>query len=66
VNGNVLIEGSSVRVKNREAVIFDAPFLLEEDEKYYGKKPFRTYLGPRYNGGISDHLPVYLDLLIDE
>ncbi len=66
VNGGLLVEESRVRVKNGEAIIFDAPFLLEKDEKYYGKKPFRTYLGPRYHGGFSDHLPVYLDLLIDE
>jgi predicted extracellular nuclease len=37
-------------------------FLLREDEKYGGYKPFRTYLGPAYLGGFSDHLPVYLDL----
>lgn len=66
VNGGLLMEGSGTQVKNGKAIIFDAGFLLEEDEKYYGKKPFRTYLGPRYHGGFSDHLPVYLDLLIDE
>ncbi len=66
VNGALLKEGSSTRVKNGEAIIFDAPFLLEKDEKYYGKKPFRTYLGPRYHGGFSDHLPVYLDLVVDD
>ena len=38
--------------------IGDLPFLLEADEKYGGKKPFRTYLGPRYLGGYSDHLPL--------
>lgn len=38
--------------------IGDLPFLLEDDEKYGGKKPFRTYLGPRYLGGYSDHLPL--------
>jgi len=38
--------------------IFDAPFLLEEDERYGGVKPFRTYLGPKYKGGFSDHLPL--------
>lgn len=38
--------------------VFDAPFLLEEDEKYGGMKPYRTYLGPRYVGGFSDHLPL--------
>lgn len=34
--------------------------LLEPDEKYTGKKPRRTYSGYRYNGGISDHLPLVL------
>ena len=38
--------------------VFDAPFVVEEDEKYGGIKPFRTYLGPRYLGGYSDHLPL--------
>jgi len=38
--------------------IGDLPFLLQDDEKYGGKKPFRTYLGPKYLGGYSDHLPL--------
>ncbi|MGI6233534.1 MAG: endonuclease/exonuclease/phosphatase family protein [Prevotella sp.] len=38
--------------------INDASFLLEEDKKYGGVKPRRTYLGPRYLGGFSDHLPL--------
>lgn len=38
--------------------IHDAAFLLEEDKKYGGVKPRRTYLGPRYIGGFSDHLPL--------
>ncbi len=41
--------------------IFDAPFLLQDDEVWFGKKPFRTYNGPKYLGGFSDHLPVYAD-----
>ncbi len=40
--------------------IFTAPYLLEEDIKYTGVKPFRTYAGFKYNGGISDHLPILL------
>ena len=44
------------------ARIFHADFLFEDDETYYGKKLFRTYLGPRYIGGFSDHLPVFIDL----
>ena len=36
----------------------DLPFLLEEDEKYGGVKPRRTYNGLRYQRGFSDHLPL--------
>ena len=41
---------------------FSLPWLLEEDIKYGTQKPRRTYFGPVYHGGISDHLPIYLDL----
>jgi len=43
-----------------EAHIFKGDFLLVSDEKYGGTKPFRTFLGPRYIGGYSDHLPVFV------
>lgn len=43
---------------NASCEIGDLPFLLQDDEKYGGKKPFRTYLGPKYLGGYSDHLPL--------
>ena len=33
-------------------------FLLEEDKQFLGRKPHRTNIGPRYNGGASDHLPI--------
>jgi len=42
--------------------IFDANFLLEKDDSYLGYKPFRTFIGYRYNGGYSDHLPIFIDL----
>ena len=35
------------------------PFLLTEEGT-----PHRTYLGPRYAGGTSDHLPIWADLFI--
>jgi len=44
--------------------IFRAEYLFEPDVRYQGVKPFRTYIGPRYNKGFSDHLPVYLDIVI--
>jgi hypothetical protein len=43
--------------------IFKASWLIEPDEKYLGDRPYRTYSGPKYTGGYSDHLPVYVDLI---
>ena len=44
------------------AYIADPPFLLETDERYGGVKPRRTFIGPRHNGGVSDHLPLVVRL----
>jgi predicted extracellular nuclease len=37
-------------------------FLLQTDKRNIGNKPYPTYSGPKYIGGYSDHLPIYLDL----
>lgn len=50
------------QVKMKQSAIFRGSWLIEKDEKYLGEKPFRTYAGPKYLGGYSDHLPVYIDL----
>ncbi len=47
------------------ASVFKASFLLEKDEGFVGEKPFRTFAGYKFNGGFSDHLPVYIDLIIN-
>ena len=49
-----------------KAKVFESDQLLEPDERYSGKRPFRTFIGFRYHGGFSDHLPVYIDLLENE
>ena len=46
------------------ANIFDENWLQENDEKYGGIKPWRTYNGFQYIGGYSDHLPIFLDINI--
>jgi predicted extracellular nuclease len=43
------------------AEIFDEHFLKEWKGKYKGN-PFRTYVGKWYQGGFSDHFPVYVYL----
>ena len=40
--------------------ILEIPFLMTYEKKYPGMKPFRTYSGPRYIGGVSDHCPIVL------
>ncbi|MFT3740108.1 MAG: endonuclease [Breznakibacter sp.] len=51
--GKLAAQGASLAFK-----VVDLPFLLEKDETYLGQKPFRTFIGPVYHGGFSDHLPV--------
>jgi len=46
----------------KDAGIYQQDFMMYTDKKY-GQSPSRTYGGPRYFGGYSDHLPVYIDLL---
>jgi hypothetical protein len=36
--------------------------LLTDDGNRPGQRPKRTYQGPRYEGGLSDHLPMLLKL----
>ena len=48
------------------AYINDAPFLLTEDDKYGGWKPFRSYTGYRFSAdGTSDHLPIVVRWLLE-
>ena len=58
----VMDDSKGLHYQEGSARIFHADFMLEDDETYHGKKLFRTYIGPRYFGGFSDHLPVYIDL----
>ena len=42
--------------------ILRIPFLLTRDTAHSGDKPLRTYTGPRPGGGVSDHLPILLEV----
>jgi endonuclease/exonuclease/phosphatase family metal-dependent hydrolase len=53
-------KGYSTRPEN--ARICELPFLFEKDIQYGGKKLNRTYVGFKYHGGFSDHLPVLIEL----
>lgn len=38
------------------------PWLFEANKTYGGLQPRRTFRGPSYHGGISDHLPIVADV----
>ena len=43
-----------------EMSVVQVLFLMAEDRAHTGFKPLRTYIGPRYAGGVSDHCPILL------
>jgi len=46
------------QLRFEEAKIFNPKHLQEFEGKYKGN-PFRTFIGKKYLGGLSDHFPVY-------
>lgn len=65
-NGCLLDSTSSCYTNIDDGHAYSADFLMDYDPKHGGQKPFRTYSGWTYLGGISDHLPIYIDLNIIE
>lgn len=73
VSGNLLqreaAEGEFTRqwiYCKKEMEIFAPDNLLCPDDTYMGVKLKRTFIGPRYAGGVSDHLPILLKLHVEE
>jgi hypothetical protein len=62
-----LIYGTSgLQTYMKLAQIFDAEYLLEKEKDGIGEITNRTYIGFKYHGGYSDHLPIYLDILFSK
>ncbi|MFN4299960.1 MAG: endonuclease/exonuclease/phosphatase family protein [Thermaurantimonas sp.] len=60
-----LMDGlGKLQVAEGRANVFKADFLLEDDNRYPGKMPYRQFIGFKFNGGFSDHLPVYIDVIL--
>jgi predicted extracellular nuclease len=64
VSGYLLQGHRAIQTSYDRAQILRHDFLLEEDTKYGGDIPYRTYYGPKYHGGYSDHLPVCVDFQV--
>lgn len=63
VTNSLINNDKGLVYRRNSAAIFHGDFLFEKDESFGGVKLFRTYVGPKYFGGYSDHLPVYIDLI---
>ena len=54
--------GNDEGLRPFEMSVVQVPFLMTEDRTHTGFKPMRTYVGPRYAGGVSDHCPILLEI----
>lgn len=54
-----MLSGDGMVIDGQECRIFKPGWLLNRS----GNKPFRTFQGPLYLGGFSDHLPVFADVV---
>jgi len=62
VSGSILDTARILYSRPTDLHVFQSKYLLEPDKENMGERPVRTYLGNFYQGGYSDHLPVYLDI----
>jgi len=64
VSGSLLQKGKHIHTDVSKLSVFAPDFLLQTDDRWMGYKPFRTYNGMQYLGGYSDHLPVFIKILL--
>ncbi len=58
VSGTMLADSFSLQTAPGSCRLFVPPFLTEPDGQHGAVRPARTYLGPFYHGGTSDHFPL--------
>ena len=61
VSGNLLNKSGKTKTSHSNFHIWAPDFILEHDEEDLKLKPYRTYNYYKYKGGISDHLPIFID-----
>ncbi len=62
VSKHLLDPQNNIFLLPNSAAIYSPSWLEQPDEEAPGTKPYRTYSGPNYQGGYSDHFPIYLDV----
>ena len=63
VSQSILQGNQKIKATPEELNVFEASFLFDTNKK--GEQVvYRTFVGPRYTGGYSDHLPIILNMTI--
>lgn len=57
-----LVTGAGGNLRYYGTRVFNQPYLQQAEGNFAGY-PFRTYVGDNYQGGYSDHFPVYVILV---
>jgi len=57
---NEMLDSKTFELSSKDISIFKPEWLLYHNKKYNDWRPNKTYGGPKYYGGYSDHLPVYV------
>ena len=63
ISENLLYGYNGIKTSTAKSGVFHADFLLGRDKNYTGERPLSTWWGYSYDGGYSDHLPVFLDIV---
>lgn len=64
VSQKLLDPAHSIRLTSLKSGILFSPFLLQKDKIYGGLKPFGMYEKTYFQKGYSNHLPIYIDLVV--
>ncbi len=59
ISKGVFKSNKGVTVKAKDCTVLKLSWMMYTDRKYNEQKPSKTYGGPDYYGGYSDHLPIY-------
>lgn len=62
VSPNMMDKHGKFAISQSDFDVFYKDWLIFQHPKYKTYQPNRTYAGPKYIGGYSDHLPVFLEL----
>ncbi len=65
ISGQLLAPSAAINTTQSACRILDLPFLLKPDDTNGGVKPYRSFLGPQYIDGFTDHLPILLTFEIN-